>query len=74
MSTSFFDRMIKTVGDMSFADGDEKDFARGSFALLAAALAKLPEATREARLADIEHELRKAVRKFEALKPSRLLH
>jgi hypothetical protein len=62
---TFSDRMIDLVGDMPIDDGEEKEFADGSFALLAAALSKLPEEAREMRLVDIEHSLRRAVRLFE---------
>jgi hypothetical protein len=67
---TFSAQMIDLVGDMPFDDGDETGFADGSFALLAAALAKLPEAARERYLADIEHDLRRAVRLFEPCGPS----
>jgi hypothetical protein len=68
MSTSFFDQLINVVGNLDFTGNDE--FAAGTFVLLAAALAKLPEAAREDYLADIERgDLRQAVRRFEPCHP-----
>ncbi len=64
MSASYFERMIEAVGDLDFTGDPVNEFANGAFVLLAAALARLPEAGREVRLADIERDLRKATEQF----------
>ena len=62
---SYADRMIAAVGNLDFADEPVADYANGAFAILAAALAKLPEHKREPFLANIEAgDLRRAVQLF----------
>ena len=59
---------LEAVGDLE-PTGDDPDgeFAQGAFAILTAALGKLPEARREALLAKIEDgDLRRAVEDYMA--------
>jgi hypothetical protein len=66
MTTGYFERMIAVVGNLDFTGDPVEDFADGSFVLLAAALAKLPEPARERYLRQIEGgDLREAAKKFE---------
>jgi len=61
-------QMLEAVGDLE-PTGDDPDgeFAQGAFAILTAALGKLPEARREALLAKIEDgDLRRAVEDYMA--------
>jgi hypothetical protein len=62
---TYFERMIEVVANLDFTGDPVDEFADGAFAILAAALAKLPESKRE-RLAEIEGgDLRRAAKQFE---------
>jgi hypothetical protein len=70
-SVSYFQRMIEVVGNLDFTGDPVDDFADGAFVILAAALSKLPDARREAYLANIEGgDLRKAAKRFDVCRPS----
>jgi hypothetical protein len=63
---TYFERMIEVVGNLDFTGDPVDEFVDGAFAILAAALAKLPESKRERLLADIEAgDLRRAAKQFE---------
>ena len=63
---SYFRKMIAAVGDLDFTGDPVDDFADGAFALLAAALARLPEWKREFYFSAIERgDLLRAMHKFE---------
>lgn len=51
---SFMRQVIDAVGNLDFAGDSLDEFVHAAFAILAAALAKLPETEREAYLAEIE--------------------
>jgi hypothetical protein len=61
---TFADRLINAVGDLDFTGEPVEEFAAGAFAILASALAKLPEPQREVLLAGIEANLRHAASLF----------
>ena len=61
---SFGRKILKVVGDMP-DEGEPQEFVDGAASLLLAAVAALPEAEREAYLADIEGGgLRRSVAQF----------
>jgi len=64
-------KMLAAVSDLECTDDDPAgEFLDGALAILNAALGNLPEARREAWLANIESgELRAAVRRFNAYYP-----
>src|SRR5215475_8722900 len=62
----YIDSLIKAVGDVPHAEGEERDFCNTMLALLGSALAKLPECQRDEYLHDIEcGGMREIVRQFE---------
>jgi hypothetical protein len=69
---SYFQRMIRAVGNLDFTGDPVDDFAAGAFVILAAALARLPESKRNAYLDELESggDLRKAIKQFEACRRS----
>jgi hypothetical protein len=62
---TYFQQMIEAVGNLDFAGDPVDEFVHGSFVLLAAALARLPEDRREVFLARLDRHLREAITKFE---------
>jgi hypothetical protein len=68
---SYFRKMIAAVGDLDFTGDPVDDFADGAFALLAAALARLPEWKRELYFSAIERgDLLRAMHMFEQARPA----
>jgi hypothetical protein len=65
MTAGLMDRLLDVVEAADFEAPDE-EFVSVGLAMLSLAISKLAPAEREALLADIEDDLRKAVKQFES--------
>jgi hypothetical protein len=67
---SFSDKVISAVGNLDFSGEPVDEFVDAAFAVHAAALAKLPEKDCELQLAEIESDLRKAIKRLRSCRQS----